>query len=103
MPGEGTELKQGKHKAFILADSLVALTIISLSITFTLVSHECLIQQRKRQQVDLVASRIAKEATDELVATNRPVFIRQNKFSAVASRKDVKVYRYRQLIFEVTR
>ncbi|MBB1062634.1 type II secretion system protein [Limosilactobacillus fastidiosus] len=96
-------MKQGKDKAFILADSLIALTIISLSITFTLVSHECLIQQSKRQQVNLVASRMAKEATDELVATNRPVFIKQNEFSAVASRKGVNVYRYRQPIFEVRR
>ena len=89
-------MRKNKHHAFILADSLIALTIISLGITFTLICHQCLVRQTKQQYINLAAHRIAKEATDELVATQRPVYL-----NAIASEKKVVVSLDDQIILEV--
>lgn len=91
-------MKRNKHYAFVLADSLIALTIISLGITFTLICHQCLVRQSKKQ---LAAYRIAKEATDELITTHRPVYIRRDKLSAVTSEEKVIVSLGGQTILEV--
>ncbi len=94
-------MKRNKHYAFVLADSLIALTIISLVITFTLICHQCLVRQSKKQCIDLAAYRIAKEATDELITTHQPVYIRRDKLSAVASEEKVIVSLGGQTILEV--
>lgn len=96
-------MKQSKRQAFILADSLLALTIISLGITFTLICHQCLMQRARQQQVNLAAWRIAKEATDELAVTQQSVHARRSKFNAIASRKRVIVYYGNQMVLEVAR
>ncbi|MCI1975390.1 MAG: type II secretion system GspH family protein [Limosilactobacillus sp.] len=96
-------MRQNKKDAFILADSLVALTIVSLSITFTLTCHQCMMQQNKRLQTNLVASRLAKEATDELAVTHHPIYLRRNEYSVVASSRQVVVYLQGERILEVTK
>ncbi len=63
-------MKRNKHYAFVLADSLIALTIISLGITFTLICHQCLVRQSKKQCIDLAAYRIAKDGRVTLVIEN---------------------------------
>ena len=93
-------MRKNKHHAFILADSLIALTIISLGITFTLICHQCLVHQTKQQYINLAAHRIAKEATDELVATQRPVYLRRDELNAIASEKKVVVSLDDQIILE---
>lgn len=96
-------MKQRSRCAFVLADSIVALTIISLSITFTLICHNCLLQQAKRQEINLAANRLAKEASDELVAVHHSVNIRRGNFLASANRNRVVVYRSDQKILEVVK
>lgn len=96
-------MKQNSRQAFILADSLIALTIVSLGITFTLICHQCLVQQAKRQCTNLTAYRIAKEATDELVVTHKPAYIRRGEFRAIASPKRVIVYANNQVVLEVVK
>lgn len=94
-------MRKNKRHAFILADSLIALTIISLGITFTLICHQCLVRQIKQQYINLAAHRIAKKATDELVTTQRPVCLRRNELSAIASEEKVVVSLGDQIILEV--
>lgn len=94
-------MRKNRQHAFILADSLIALMIVSLGITFTLICHQCLVYQSKKQCINLAAYRIAKEATDELITTHRPAYIRRDELSAVASEKKVIVSHGDQTILEV--
>lgn len=59
-------MKHVKLTAFVLADSLIALSIITVSITFVLINREAMIRQRESKIVRLEASRLAKECSDEL-------------------------------------
>lgn len=91
-----------RSKAFILADSLVALTIISLSISFTFISQQCLNQQRQRQAELLTASRLAKEVSDEL-DERKYAKIHDGDYVASASLSGITVKHQGRKIIQVIR
>lgn len=96
-------MKKSSRPAFVLADSIVALTIVSLSVAFTLMSHQCLHQQLRRQETELAASRLGKESADELLVSHHRVHKRRGNLVAEASLDRIIVYSSGQRIVEVTR
>ena len=62
-----------------------------------------MLQQARRQEVNLAANRLAKEASDELVAVHHSVNIRRGNFLASANKDRVVVYRSDQKILEVVK
>lgn len=86
-------MKKQTIKGFILADSLVALTIVTLGISMLLAEQHQLGIQQRRHQTRLVAARLAKEVTDQLVATKgrKTVSIRRGPYQALANSHGVIV------------
>ncbi|MEY8442347.1 hypothetical protein AALA17_06885 [Lactobacillaceae bacterium 24-114] len=86
-------MKQNKFTGFVLADSLIALSVITISITFIFINRQALIRQREDKVVKLEASRLAKECSDELRVDHGKgsVQIHRNGYVASANRQRVKV------------
>ncbi|MCH3922458.1 hypothetical protein [Limosilactobacillus sp.] len=88
-------MKKRSIRGFVLADSLVALLVVALGIATLLMGQKQLAHQERQHRIRLCAARLAKEATDQQVATKRPATIRRGDFRALAQRRQVTVW-YRQ-------
>ncbi|WP_373842602.1 hypothetical protein [Limosilactobacillus sp.] len=86
-------MKKQIIKGFVLADSLVALTIVTLGIGMLLAGQQQLSIQQRHHQARLIAARLAKEATDQLIATRgeKTVSIQRGPYRALANSRGVVV------------
>jgi hypothetical protein len=70
--------------AFVMADSMVALAIISLGILSFSACQVQLHQQQRQLIIKLTAARLAKEASAGYHCTHRPTTIKRGPYIAVA-------------------
>lgn len=70
--------------AFVMADSMVALAIISLGIFSFSVCQAQLHQQQRQLIIKLTAARLAKEASAGYYCTHRSTTIKRGPYVAVA-------------------
>lgn len=92
-----------KNRGFVLAESVVSLIILSIAISLLATCYQGIGYQRQRLTKELIAARLAKEATDRLVATqgNRAI-IRSNGLYAYACSSYVEVYHRQRLVLRVS-
>lgn len=92
---------KNKVRAFVLAESMVALVIIVISTTWFFLVESQLGVQHQRSVERLMAARLAKETADEAQLTGRMSRQSRGGLQAVASHQTIRVYRGKRLVLEV--
>lgn len=94
--------KHHKFSAFVLADSLVALSILVMALVWLAMCENQLKVQREKMSNSLRIARLAKESSDGLVVSNKGRFAcRDGSYYVIATQDHVAVRRGRQLVWEV--
>ena len=91
-----------KKNAFVMADSMVALAIISLGIFSFSVCETQLHQQQRQLIVKLTAARLAKEASAGYRCTHRLTTIKRGPYVAVARKGYAEVTFQQDRILRIT-
>ena len=91
-----------KKNAFVMADSMVALAIISLGIFSFSVCEIQLHQQQRQLIVKLTAARLAKEASAGYRCTHRLTTIKRGPYVAVARKGYAEVTFQQDRILRIT-
>ncbi|MCX2186811.1 hypothetical protein [Limosilactobacillus pontis] len=91
-------MKRYRIKGFVMADSILALTVVTLGIVTLLTAQQQLSRQQGQHDARLIAARLAKESSDQLVATGRPAIIERGGYRARATLDQVTVYHGSRLV-----
>ncbi|MDO4903387.1 MAG: hypothetical protein Q3959_03885 [Limosilactobacillus sp.] len=86
-----------------MADSMIALVIISIGITTLLMCRQQLDFMNKQHVMKLNAARLAKEASDEYMLTGDTAEISRPGFQAIAANDQVVVYHQGKIVLKVTK
>lgn len=68
-------LFRSMHPSFLIAEQLIALTILAMLVTSLIMVTQQVGDKRRKLERDLLASRLVKEATDEVMLGNKYVEI----------------------------
>lgn len=92
-------MKKWHSKAFVMADSILALLIVTVGVlSFATCQHQLYLQQNRHFE-RLVAARMAKESSDQLRQNKKKAIIVRGGYRAVADQGEVRVwYHQRQII-----
>lgn len=91
-----------KRKAFVLADSMVALFIVVLATTWFLLVESQLAMEHRQSVEKLAASRLSKECADQYqLSAGRRRTLHRGNLTARASSHSVVIYKSGHLILEV--
>ena len=91
-----------KISAFVMADSVLALAVISLGISSLLICQQQLNHLQAKHLVKLNAARLAKETSDEYYISGQKTVQRRNDYRAVASSNQVTVYYQNRPVLRVS-
>lgn len=91
-------MKRYRIKGFVMADSILALTVVTLGIVTLLTAQQQLSRQQGQHDARLIAARLAKESSDQLVATGRPAIIERGGYRTRATLDQVTVYHGSRLV-----
>ena len=91
----------GKRPAFILANGVIAATLIIMASDWLGLCEQQLKIQREKMRTSLRAARLAKEATDLAAASHHGVTTTNHHMVATVSRRQVVVKQAGQTIYEV--
>lgn len=92
---------RNRRKAFVLADSMVALFIIVMATTWFLLVESQLAMEHRQSLEKLSAARLAKEAADQYQLNKKPQTISRGNLTAHASVHSVTVLRSGRVLLEV--
>lgn len=93
--------KHHQVKAFVLADSLVALAILTMVLVWLAMCENQLKIQREKMSTILRVVRLAKESSDGLVVQNHRYFVcKDGPYRAVATPYHVLVSDGHRLVWE---
>lgn len=84
-----------------MADSLMALLVISLAINLLIFCEKQLVRQQRIAEQKVAAARLGKEASDQYLLTRQKAIIHRNKMVAYASEDQVVVTDRGQLVLKV--
>lgn len=93
-----SQMKTSRIKAFVMADSILALAVVTLGIVTLLTSQQQLAHQQARYDGKLLAARLAKESSDQFRATGRPATLERQGFRATADSGRITVYHGQRLV-----
>lgn len=91
-------MKKYRISGFVMADSILALAVVTLGIVTLMVCQRQLTYQQDRRDVKLMAARLAKESSDQLLATGHTTVIKRGDYRAVAAPGHVTVYHNSRLV-----
>lgn len=91
------------NKGFVLADSIVALTILSILIAWYCVNERQLQSQMRHANQEVMLTRIAKEATDQFMIDHQKRKFNQKGYQVMVSEQAVQIKQNEQLMFTVTK
>lgn len=86
-----------------MADSLIALGIVTLGIISCLVWQQQLSSLQRGHQVRLAAARLAKETSDQAVETGRLAKMHRSGYVAIANQQTVSVWFHQKLVLQVSK
>lgn len=86
-----------------MADSLIALGIVTLGIISCLAWQQQLSNVQRDHQIRLAAARLAKETSDQATETGHVAKIQRSGYAAVADRQAVSVWFRQKLVLRVSR
>lgn len=92
-----------KSNGFVLADSMVALTILSIGIAWYCVNERQLQSQIWHARQELVLARIAKEASDQFLIDHQKRQFSQKGYFVSIDAQSVKVKQNDKLMLTVAR
>ncbi len=87
----------------MLADSIVALIILSIVITWYCINEHQLQSQLWHAKQELIIARIAKEASDQFLINHEKRQFTQNGYSVVVNERAVRVNQNDKLLLTVAR
>ncbi|MGN1279627.1 MAG: hypothetical protein ACI4T4_02960 [Limosilactobacillus sp.] len=96
-------MKRYQISGFVMADSILALAVVSLGIITLLTCQHQLSHQQAEHDTKLLAARLAKESSDQLLATGHPATIERGGCRATATPNRVTVYRNSRLVVSLRR
>lgn len=91
-----------RSKGFVMADSILALVVISLGITSLLTCQFALGSRQRNLEQRLTAARLAKEASDGYRLHHQPVELARQGYLATANKDGILVYSGRKVIMRIT-
>ncbi len=91
-------MKKYRIRGFVMADSILALTVVTLGIVTLMVCQRQLASQQAKHDTKLMAARLVKESSDQLYATGRTAVIKRGNYRAVAVPGQVTVYHGARLV-----
>ncbi|KIS02852.1 hypothetical protein [Paucilactobacillus wasatchensis] len=91
-----------KNKGFVLADSIVALTVLSMVLVFFCVNEHQLQSQMKHAKQELILARTAKEAADQYTIDHQNRQFEQHDYTVTVSAHSIKIMQAKQVVFTVT-
>ena len=94
-------MKSSRRPAFLMADSLVALFIILLSINFAVLNQRLLAHQERVDQQHLAAVRLDKESSDQYQLSHQRVQLSRGPMIAEVTRHSVVVRNGHQQVLQV--
>lgn len=94
-------LKVTSRPALLAADNLIALAIIALALSFLAVNNAAIRLQQRQMEQDLLAARLAKEASFRVALGQRRATISRQGYMAVATPQRVVVRNKEKQILEV--
>ncbi|WP_295746581.1 hypothetical protein [uncultured Limosilactobacillus sp.] len=94
-------LVAGKRSAFILANAVIAATLIVMAVVWLGLCENQLKLQREKMRTSLRAARVAKEATDHAAVDNHRLITTDHDLVATVSREQVVVTQAGKIIYEV--
>ena len=84
-----------------MADSILALTFITVGVATLLTCEQQLHRQQERYDTKLAAARLAKESSDQMLATRRPATIQRGNLHAVAAPGRITVWHGFQMVVQL--
>ncbi len=96
-------MKRYRISGFVMADSILALAVVTLGIITLLTCQQLLTRQQAKHDTKLMAARLAKESSDQLLATGHPAVIERGGYKAVAVPDRITVYRNLRLVVSLRR
>ena len=93
-------MKRYRISGFVMADSILALAVVTLGI---ITCQQQLTRQQAKHDTKLMAARLAKESSDQLLATGHPAAIERGEYKAVAGPDRITVYRNSRLVVSLRR
>lgn len=90
-----------RSDGFVMADSILALIVISLGITSLLTCQFALSSRQRDLEQRLTAARLAKEASDEYLLHHQPVELTRQGYLATANEDGILVYSGRKVIMRI--
>lgn len=94
-------MRRKTSSGFVMADSLIALGMVTLMITSILLWQHQLLAQQQVHMMRLKAARIAKESSDQSRAERHKARIKRENYTAVANRDEVTVWYQDKLVLRV--
>lgn len=91
-------MKKYRIRAFVMADSILALAVVTLGIVTLLTSQQQLTRQQARHDGRLMAARLAMESSDQSRATGRPAIIERQGYRATADSGRIAVFHGQRLV-----
>lgn len=95
------KLVAGRKSAFILANGVIAATLIIMAVVWLGLCENQLKMQREKMRTTLRAARLAKEATDHAAVGHRNMMTTDQHLVATVSRQQVVVRQAGKIVYEV--
>ncbi|GGI63360.1 HEM-1/HEM-2 family protein [Limosilactobacillus caviae] len=96
-------MKKGMDAAFMMADSLVALTVITIGINLFFICEQQLQVQRQREQLKLAAIRLGKEASDLYAIKHENIVLSKDKIVAKVNLRELTVYYQDECLYRIAK
>lgn len=96
-------MKKWQNKGLVMADSLIALGIVTLGIVSCLSWQQQLSSVQRDHQIRLAAARLAKETSDQATETGHAAKIHRSGYAAIADQQSVSVWFRQKLVLRVSK
>lgn len=96
-------MRNKQQKAFLMADSLVAMFVVALGINLFFICEQQLQSQQRQQQLKLAAARLGKEASDQAAINGQSAKLRDQGMIAQANSQQVVVRANGQTLYQVVK
>lgn len=91
-----------KTAAFVMADSILALIVVSIGIASLLVCQQQLNCLQAKHVVRLRAARLAKEASDEYCIHGTNTAVNRNNYRTIVTDNQVQVYYQGKIVLRIS-
>ncbi|WP_461241192.1 hypothetical protein [Paucilactobacillus sp. N302-9] len=92
-----------QHRAFVLADSVVALFLISMVAVWICLSQVQLVSQMNHARQEAQLARLAKEASDQYAIDHQNQHLQKDGYHIIVNQTGVQILKNQHLKFTVKR